>query len=149
MNNFSIRLWQPICSHRILRDLTTLLRATCGKALAAQDRPTARRLERHRIGLPTLVAGDLETLAFAARAPAASAKVCAAGVAASFATLRLAQVSLCIVFLLALCERERRTALCTGNLYVWHFCFSLRKAARGMRLSLLSKGMALAHLILL
>jgi hypothetical protein len=98
-----------------------LLRAAGGKAFAAQHGPSARRLEGHAVGLAALIAGNFETLAVAAaRASSASAEIGASAIATSLATLRLAQVSLCVIFLLAFCERKRRAALGASDLYVWH-----------------------------
>jgi len=70
-----------------------------------------------------LIAGNFETLAVAAPAcsSSASAEISASAIAASLATLRLAQVSFRVIFLLAFCERKRRAALGASDLYVWHF----------------------------
>jgi len=68
----------------------TLLGAACGETFPAENRSSARRFERHVIVLPALIAGDLETLALAAGATTASAKVGAPGVPASLAAFGLA-----------------------------------------------------------
>jgi hypothetical protein len=113
-----------------VRALSSLLRAAGGKAFAAQHRSSARRLEGHVVGFATLVAGDFKALAFAAAscAPSAPAEIGATAIAASLATLRLAQVSLRVILLLAFGEWKRRAALGASDLYVWHVSFSLRKA---------------------
>jgi hypothetical protein len=102
-----------------------LLCAAGCEAFPTQHRPSARRLEGHAVGFAALVAGDFETLALAtaasARSAPASAEVGAATIAASLATLRLAQVSFRVVFLFAFGERKRRAALGASDLYVWHF----------------------------
>lgn len=105
----------------------TLLGAACRKAFAAENRSSARRFERHVVGLPALIAGNLETLAFTARATTSAAEVCATGIATSLAAFGLAQISFRIIFLLTLCERESRAALGTSDLNVWHLSFSLGK----------------------
>jgi hypothetical protein len=108
--------------------LGLLLRSAGGKAFAAEHGSSARRLEGHIVGFAALVAGYLETLSFAAPAPAASAEIRATAIAASLTTLRLAQISFRVILLLTFCEWERRAALGATDLYIWHFCFSLRKA---------------------
>src|SRR5437764_14719688 len=102
----------------------TLLGAACRKAFATENRSSARRFERHVVGLPALIAGNLETLAFAARATTSPAKVCATGIAASLAAFGLAQISFRIIFLLTFCERKGRAALGTSDLNIWHLSFS-------------------------
>jgi hypothetical protein len=98
-----------------------LLRAAGGKAFAAQHRSSARRLEGHAVGFAALVAGYFKTLALAApRTSSASAKVGATAIAASLATLRLAEVSLRVILLFAFGEWKLRAALGTRDLYVWH-----------------------------
>jgi len=68
----------------------TLLGAACCKTFATENWSSARRFEWHVIGLPALIAGNLETLALATSAPASSTKVGAPGVPASFAAFGLA-----------------------------------------------------------
>jgi hypothetical protein len=101
--------------------LSNLLRAAGGKAFAAQHRSSARRLERHAVGFAALVAGYFETLALAAAcASSAAAEIGATAITASLTTLRLAQISLRVIFLFAFGEWKRRAALSTSDLYVWH-----------------------------
>ena len=140
-----IRKKRRICSRSLASNLQFLLRAAGGKAFAAQNRSSARRLEGYVIGFAALIAGDFETLAFAAaRSPSAASEIGATAIAASLATLRLAQVSFRVILLLAFGKWKRRAALGASDLYVWHFSFSLRKAMReDLRLSSLSKGLAL------
>lgn len=109
-------LFTPIVPARFY----SLLRPAGGKALAAQHGSSARRLERHRVGLAALVTGDFETLALAARAPSSAAEVGAPRIAASLAALRLTQVSFRVILLLAFGEWKRVAALGTSDLYVWH-----------------------------
>jgi hypothetical protein len=100
------------------------LRAAGGEAFAAQDRPSARRLEGHAVGFAALVAGNFKPLAVAAaptRSSSASAEIGSAAITASLATLRLAQVSFRVIFLFAFGEWELRAALGASDLYVWHF----------------------------
>jgi hypothetical protein len=101
-----------------------LLGAAGGKAFAAQYGSSARRLERHVVGFAALVTSDFKTLAFTATAACApstaSAEIGAAAITASLATLRLAQVSFRVIFLLTFGERKRRVALGASDLYVWH-----------------------------
>ena len=96
------------------------MRAAGGKAFAAQHRSSARRLEGHAVGFAALVTGNLETLAVAAAPASAAAEIGATAIATSLATFRLAEVSLCVIFLFAFGEWELRTALCASDLYVWH-----------------------------
>jgi hypothetical protein len=96
-----------------------------GKAFAAQDWPAARRLKGHAIGFAALVTGNFKPLAVAAAtASAASAsaatEIGAPAVAASLTTLRLAQVSFCVIFLLTFGEWKLRAAFGASDLYVWH-----------------------------
>jgi hypothetical protein len=106
------------------------LGAAGAEALAAQNGPSARGLEGHGVRFAALVAGDLEALALAATPGPAPrpAETGAARVAARFAALRLAQVSLAIILLLSFGEGEGRTAFGTGNLDIWHRCFLPRRA---------------------
>jgi hypothetical protein len=102
--------------------LLNLLCAAGGKAFTAQHGSSARRLEGHAVGFAALVAGYFETLPLAApRASAASAEIGATAIAASLATLRLAQIPLRVILLFAFGEWKLRAALGTGDLYVWHF----------------------------
>jgi hypothetical protein len=138
MNKLLVRRQRPICSPQIL------LGAAGREALSAQHGSPGRRLEGHRVGFAALVAGDLEPLALAARAASpAPAKVGATRVAASLATLRLAEVPLRVILLLTFCEWECRAALGTSDLYVWHLFLPAENRARvgGFPLSL--KGLAL------
>jgi hypothetical protein len=102
--------------------LPLLLRAAGGKTFAAQDGSSARRLKGHVVGFTTLVTGYFKALALsaAACAPSASAEISSAAIAASLATLRLAQVSFSVIFLLTFREWKRRTAFGASDLYVWH-----------------------------
>jgi hypothetical protein len=67
-----------------------------------------------------LVTGDLETLAVSATSASAAAEISSPAIATSFATLRLAQVSFRVIFLLAFGEWELSAALGASDLYVWH-----------------------------
>jgi hypothetical protein len=104
--------------------LPLLLRAAGGKTFAAQDGSSARRLKGHIVGFAALVTGYFKALAFSAAAPCApstaSAEISSAAIAASLATLRLAQVSFSIIFLLTFREWKRRTAFGASDLYIWH-----------------------------
>ena len=76
-----------------------------------------------------MVAGNFKTLAVAAATRASSAaEIGAPAIATSLTTLRLAEVSLGVILLLTFGEWELCAALCASDLYVWHVCFSLRKA---------------------
>ena len=98
-----------------------LLRPAGGKAFAAQDWPSARRLKRHAVGFAALVTGNFETLAVATAARASSApEISTSAIATSFTTLRLAEVSFCVIFLFTFGEWELRAALGASDLYVWH-----------------------------
>jgi hypothetical protein len=75
-----------------------------------------------------LVANDIETLALAAAASGAAAEIGTARIPATLTTLRLAQIALVIIFLLALRKRKTFAALGACDLNVWHGSFfSLRK----------------------
>lgn len=99
-----------------------LLRPAGGKALAAQDWPSARRLKGHAVGFAALVTGNLETLAVATTAACASCatEIGAPAIATSLAALRLAEVSFIIIFLFTFGEWELRAALGASDLYIWH-----------------------------
>lgn len=97
------------------------MRPAGGKAFAAQDWPSARRLKGHAVGFAALVAGNVETLAVATAACASSApEIGATAIAASLAALRLAEVSFSVIFLFTFGEWELRAALGASDLYVWH-----------------------------
>jgi hypothetical protein len=115
------------------------LGAARAEAIAAQHGSSARRLERHSIGLTALVAGDLKTLAFAsssaAPAPRTSAKLRAARVTTFFAALRLAQVAFVVIFLFALRERECIPAIGACDVNVWHDLLSPSESEAGLMTS--------------
>jgi hypothetical protein len=115
-----------------------LLSATGAKAFATQYGPSGRRLERNSVGLPTLVAGNIVTLAVAAATTsaasataAAAAEIRAARITALLATFRLTQIPFLIVILFALSKRKWVPALSAGNLYVRHDRFLHEKARPG------------------
>jgi hypothetical protein len=114
-----------------------LLSATGAKAFATQYGSSGRRLERNSVGLSTLVAGNIVTLAVAAAttsaasATAATAEIRAARIPALLASFRLAQITFLIVILFALSKRKRVSALSAGDLYVRHDRFLPEKARPG------------------
>jgi hypothetical protein len=109
-----------------------LMRAARAETFAAQHGSSARRLERNGVCFAALVTDDLETLAVASTATAASraAEVGAARVPAILTTLGLAQIALVVIILFALCERKGFVAFGTGNFNVWHDALFLLVKAR-------------------
>lgn len=99
--------------------------AICSEAITAQHRPAARRLEGHRVGLATLVAGNLESLTFGASSSLWAAKVRAARIAARLAAFRVSQVAFLVVFLLAFGKWKNISTLGASDLDVWHELFSM------------------------
>lgn len=144
MNKFSIRNERRVCSRSFSYHL---LRAAGGKALTAQHRSSARRLEGHAVGFTALVTGYFKALALATapRTSSASAEVGATAVAASLTTLRLAQISLRVILLFAFGEWKLRAALGASDLYVWHFLLlPMESLVRGfVAFTFSSKGLAL------
>jgi hypothetical protein len=67
-----------------------ILCAAGTEALTTEHRPARRRFEGHAVRLAALIAGNLKLFALNSSALASSAKVLAAGIAARFATLRMA-----------------------------------------------------------
>jgi hypothetical protein len=76
------------------------------------------RFERHQVGLATLIANNLEALAFPSLTP--GAKVGATGITTGLATLRVAQATLTIIILFAFTKRKSVSALSACDLEVWH-----------------------------
>jgi hypothetical protein len=98
------------------------------KTLAAQNRTTRLRLERHAVGLAALIADYFEPLAFrSATSLLRAAKICAARVTARFAALRMTQSALAIIILLSFSKWEGVSALGAIDFQVWHDCLP-RKA---------------------
>jgi hypothetical protein len=110
------------------------MRAARAETFATEYGSAARRLEGHGVGFAALIANDVVTLAVAASAAASAcaAEVGAARVSASFATLGLAQVTLGVIVLLALCEGKVLAALGTGNVNVWHDALFLLGESEGL-----------------
>jgi hypothetical protein len=109
------------------------LSATGAKAFATQYRPSGRRLEGHSVRLSTLVAGNLEPLAFPAACATASAATTAAKVGTArittiLASFRLAQIPFLIIILLALCEGKSVSAFRAGDFNVRHDRFLHERA---------------------
>jgi hypothetical protein len=101
--------------------LLLLLRPAGGKTFAAKHGSSARRLKGHAIGFAALITGNFETLSVAPTAcPSSATKIGASAIATSLATLRLAEVSFRVIFLLTFCEWELRAALGASDLYIWH-----------------------------
>jgi hypothetical protein len=97
------------------------LRATCRKALAAQNRPPRLGLERHAVGLTALIASYLEPFTLAASGLTRStAKVSAPRIAAGFAALGMGKAALPIIVLFSLSKGKARSALGTGYFQIWH-----------------------------
>lgn len=99
--------------------------AICSEAITTQNGPAGRRLEGHSIGLATLIAGNLESLAFAAASSLGAAKIRATSIAARLTAFRVGQVTFLIVFLLAFGERKSISTLGASDLDVWHELFSM------------------------
>ena len=89
------------------------------KAFTAENGTSTRRLERHRILLAALIAGNLESFAFPATSSGGT-KVGTARVPAGLATLWMSQVAFLIIFLFTLGERKSVSAFGASDLDVWH-----------------------------
>jgi hypothetical protein len=98
--------------------------STCAETITTQNGPASRRLEGYRVGLPTLIAGNLKSLTFATSS-FWSTKVGAACVPARLAAFRMSQVAFLIVFLLAFGERKSVSTLRASDLDVWHVTVSI------------------------
>ena len=128
--------------------MPALLLALCGAAgaetFAAQDRSSRRRFERHRVGLATLIASDLEALTLSARSSGA-AKIVATRVAARLATFWVGQILFPVVLLLSFGKWKCCPALHTRDFNIWHDCF-LHESAEWLMPSLFLGAPALAFL---
>jgi hypothetical protein len=113
-----------------------LLSAAGAKAFTTQHGPSGRRLEGDRVGFPTLITGNIVTLAIAAASAASAtaataAEVRAARITTLLASFRLAQIPFLIIILLALSKRKRIPTLSAHDLYVRHDRFLPEKAKPG------------------
>lgn len=120
-----------------------LLSTPGAKAFATQHGPSGRRLERNSVGLTTLIAGDLVTLALTAACATASAtaaaEIGATRIATLLASFRLAQIPFLIILLLAVCKGESVSAFRAGDIDVRHDLFLHEKARRGQPGSLFQR----------
>jgi hypothetical protein len=91
------------------------LRAAGAKALTTQNRPSLLRLERNAVGFTTLIAHNIEALAFAS-ALAGAAKILPARIPARLTTLGVRQSALAIIILFSLGKRKGCSTLGTGDL---------------------------------
>lgn len=99
------------------------------KTVAAQNRPARRRLEGHGVSLAALVARDFESLTLTCLSSSA-AEVGPSRIAAWLTTFWMSQITFPVILLFAFCKRERRVALRTRYLEVWHRGFSVRAESR-------------------
>jgi hypothetical protein len=99
------------------------------KTITAQNGPAGRRLEWHRVGLATLITGDLKSLALATRS-FGTPKVRTARIPARLAAFRMSQVAFVIVLLFAFGKRKRVSTFRASDLDVWHIAVS---PMRGLR----------------
>ena len=147
----STTAFSPLGSNMKPSCCALLLLALCGAAgaetFAAQDRSSRRRLERHRVGLATLIASDLEALTLSARS-SGPAKIIATRVAAGLATFWVGQVLFPVVLLLSFRERKCFSTLHTGDIKIWHGCFLHESNREGLLLSSFLGAPALAFLSL-
>ena len=121
-----------------------LLSTPGAKAFATQHGPSGRRLERNSVGLTTLIAGDLVTLALTAAcattsATAAAAEIGAARITTLLASFRLAQIPFLIILLLAVRKGESVSAFRAGDINIRHDLFLHEKAKRGQLGSLFQR----------
>jgi len=88
--------------------LRAALGATSRKTFSAQNRSTGLRLERNVVGLPALIANNLESFALAASAAALAwtAKVLTARIAARLAALGMSQSAFAVIVLLSFSKRK-------------------------------------------
>src|ERR1700686_1663284 len=117
-------------NHRRLRNIPSrpaILGAAGAEAVTAEHRPARLWFEGHAIGLAALIADNLKLFAFRSPALPCSAKVLTAGIAAGFATLRMAQTALAIVFLLSFTKRKSISALGASNFKIWHSCLPTKR----------------------
>lgn len=106
------RIGRPSCP--------TILCAAGAEAVATEHRSAWLWFEGHGVGLAALIANDFESFAFRPSSLARATKVGAARVAAGFATLRMAQATLPIVFLFSFSKGEGVSAFGAGDFQIWH-----------------------------
>ena len=127
-----------VCRVSIARYLCARLSARGAEALATQDRSSTGRLERHGIGLATLITSYFKPLAVSSRAPGRP-KIGAASIATRLATLWVSQIAFLIVLLFSLSKRKCGIALNAGDFDVWHDAFSPRATPGAILLLLVSE----------
>lgn len=125
--------------------LGTLRCAIRTKTVAAQDRPSRRRLEGHGVVLAALVARDVESLTLTCLSSSAT-KVGPSRVAARLTTFWMSQITFPVILLFSFRKCERGVALRTRYFEVWHRGFSMRMESRNSTPSLALRSAGVAFL---
>jgi hypothetical protein len=105
------------------------------KTITAQNRTARLGLERHCVGLATLITDDFEALAFRASTTTLfrSAKILPTGVTARLATLRMTQSPLTIIILLSFGKWKGGSTLGASDFHVCHIYLPRKKTEEGSR----------------
>jgi hypothetical protein len=96
--------------------------STRTKTFGAEHGSAAGWLERNRVSLAALVAGNVESLALSTWSPRAT-KVSSTRISAGLAAFWVSQIAFFVILLLAFGERERVSTFCTSDFKVWHDAF--------------------------